>query len=106
MFKKNQILGAEHCRRTMYQNAPKGTNEKQWGILKIDVLQPELQDWQHQLFKLRTGFGCNPHANGNAIFGNYYADGKGRRFERYDFVGIANNEIQKWANENWGGITK
>ncbi len=96
MEKRTAPFTAEDCCRTMYQPVPNGgvNNEGLVAVLKLETLKPE-----YQLFRLSGGFGCRPSAGGNACFGRYCDDGEETREERYNFIGIANEETTKFAEE-------
>lgn len=98
-MKNNKLLTFEDCKRTMYDNAPNGTNEGEWAIIKPKWFKPNFRTRENQLFKLECGFGCNPDANGNACYG-HFIDGEETRIERYDLIGIANDDILKEFNLN------
>ena len=101
MEKKMKPFTREDCCRTMYQPVPYGgfDNEGLVAILKSDILKPEFQKPEYQLFRLSSGIGCRPSAGGNACFGKYCIDGEHTREERFNFIGIANEEVTKYAEE-------
>ena len=101
MEKRTEPFTSADCCRTMYQPVPNGgfDNEGLVAILKLDILKPEFQKPEYQLFRLSSGFGCRPSAGGNACFGKYCIDGEHTREERYNFIGIANEEVTKYAEE-------
>lgn len=60
---------------------------------KVVVLSAEHYkgDREARRFRCDTGFGCKPHAHGNAVFGQFMSDGERCRVERYEieFVEVA-----------------
>lgn len=91
-----KLFTEKDCIRSMYDSAPKNSNAGCWGILKPEVLKKEYRKADMQLRKLKCGFGCNPDASGNACFCDSI-NGEQGRWERYDFIGIANQEVSAWA---------
>ena len=90
---------SKDCIRGMYDEAPNDSNAGCVGILKIDTFKPEYQQPEFQLFKICGGFGSSPSKMGNAVFGYFCVDGEECRFERPMFIGIANEEVTKIADE-------
>lgn len=101
MEKRTTPFTGEDCCRTMYQEVPNGmgTNEGLIAILKMEYFHPDYQTPDNQLFRLKCGFGCSPTTGGNACFGVYCLDGEEARQERFQFIGIANEEVTKYAEE-------
>jgi hypothetical protein len=58
-------------------------------IINAEWLNEESRTPENQLFYASGGFGCSPDASGRAIFGEFLIDGEKARFNRHDFVGIA-----------------
>jgi hypothetical protein len=83
----------------MYDEAPNDSNEGCVGILKVETFKPEYQKPQYQLFRIQCGFGASPSKMGNAVFGYFCVDGEECRQERYDFIGIANEDVTRYAEE-------
>jgi hypothetical protein len=48
---------------------------------------------KYQLFFAESGFGCHKENKGTAVFGVFLADKERTRFERYEFIGIANSRL-------------
>lgn len=88
----------ENCCRTMYDDSVE-TNEGCVAILKPKVLPKADRTADNQLFYLMGGFGCDPKANGNACFGKFCNSGEKTGFERYEFLGIADEETKAYAEE-------
>lgn len=101
MGKRTEPFTDADCCRTMYQAVPNGglNNEGLVAILKLEILKPEFQKPEYQLFRLSGGFGCRPSSGGNACFGRYCDDGEYTREEQFNFIGIANEETTRFAEE-------
>lgn len=88
------LFGAEHC---------VGDRAEQDYTGKVLVLSPEAlreQYWgqDYQLLYARSGFGCEPHSSGRAVFATSLMDGETARWNREDFVGILKDEfLPEWA---------
>jgi len=70
-------------------------------ILRDTALKEECRTPENQLFLANVGgFGCHPHARGRAVIGEFLIDGEKARFDRQDFVGIADDRfLPDWAKE-------
>jgi len=53
-----------------------------------------------QLFKALGGFGCKERSLGRAVFGVHIADNEDARWNRSDFIGIAQDSLIKEAMED------
>lgn len=98
------------CCRSMYDQVPEGetSNKGKVCIISLACLAEEYRKPEYQLFRLEGGFGCSPTNGGNACFGKFCADGSEARMERYDFIGVGNDEVEKIAKEleaGWSGGT-
>ena len=88
------LFGAEHC---------VGDRAEQDFTGKVLVLSPEAlreQYWgqDYQLLYARSGFGCEPHSSGRAVFATSLADGETARWNREDFVGVLDDKfLPEWA---------
>lgn len=96
------------CCRSMYEKLPEGeiSNRGKVGIISMECLAKDYRKPEYQLFRLEGGFGCSPTNGGNACYGKFCADGSEARMERFDFLGIANAEAEKIAEEleaGWSG---
>lgn len=89
----------EDCIRSMYDEAPDDSNVGCVGILKVKTFKPEYQKPEYQLFRICGGFGSSPSKMGNAVFGYFCADGEECRWERYQFIGIADELATEYADE-------
>lgn len=50
-----------------------------------------------QIFKALGGFGCQANSLGTKVFGEYIADSQSAQLYRYDFIGMASDELIKRA---------
>ena len=72
---------------------------------KVLVLSPEAlreQYWgqENQLWYARSGFGCEPHSSGRAVFATCLSDGETARWNREDFIGVLDDKfLPDWARE-------
>lgn len=89
------------CCRSMYDEMPEGEkdNKGKVCILPLDFLSEDYRKPQYQLFRIGSGFGCTPTGRGNACYGYFCANGDECRIEKYDFLGVANAEAEKIAEE-------
>ena len=96
------LFGAEHC---------VGDRAKQDYTGKVLVLSPEAlreQYWgqENQLWYARSGFGCEPHSSGRAVFATCLSDGETARWNREDFIGVLNEKcLPDWAREKLMELT-
>ena len=90
------LFGAEHC---------VGDRAEQDYTGKVLVLSPEAlreQYWgqKNQLWYARSGFGCEPHSSGRAVFATCLSDGETARWNREDFIGVLDDKfLPDWARE-------
>ena len=90
------LFGAEHC---------VGDRAEQDFTGKVLVLLPEAlreQYWgqKNQLWYARSGFGCEPHSSGRAVFATCLSDGETARWNREDFIGVLDDKfLPDWARE-------
>ena len=48
----------------------------------------------------RSGFGCEPHSSGRAVFATCLSDGETARWNREDFIGVLDDKfLPGWARE-------
>lgn len=80
--------------RSMYDESVTD-NEGCVAILAPNYLKEKYQKEEYQLFYLQSGFGCKPSTIGNACFGLFCIDAEETRINRYNFIGIANEETTK-----------
>ena len=80
----------------------KGSDNIQNKIIVInpDVLKPEYQRIDRQLYLALSGFGTYGNSRGNAVFCVNLHTGKHTRFERYDILGTMTKEqLPDWAKK-------
>ena len=89
------------CVRTMCEPTEGDSNAGCIGILDFDKanFKPEYRIPENQLFRILGGFGSSPSKMGNAVIGYFCSDGEHCRQERYQFIGIANAEVTRYAEE-------
>ena len=95
------VFTKEHCVRDMYTPAPESesnSNIGKWAILAPKSLKDEFCNWECQLVFLTGGFGCTPTGRGGGCFGHELGSKQEYRNEKDEFIGIANDEIQAFAN--------
>ena len=96
------LFGAEHC---------VGDRDEQDYTGKVLVLSPDtLKEscWSQadQLWYARSGFGCEPHSSGRAVFATCLSDGETARWNREDFIGVLDEKhLPDWAREKLMELT-
>ena len=96
------LFGAEHC---------VGDRAEQDFTAKVLVLSPDtLKEscWSQadQLWYARSGFGCEPHSSGRAVFATCLSDGETARWNREDFIGVLDEKhLPDWAREKLMELT-
>ena len=101
-YQKLELFGAEHC---------VGDRAEQDFTGKVLVLSPEAlqeQYWgqDYQLLYARSGFGCEPHSSGRAVFATCLSDGETARWNREDFIGVLDEKyLPDWAREKLMELT-
>lgn len=80
----------------MYDNSVE-TNQDYIAIVKPEVLCEEHRTRDNQLVLLLSGFGCKPMTSGNACYVKFCSNGHRTRLERYDLLGIADEETEEYA---------
>lgn len=98
----------EDCIRTMYEEPQDGStdNSGKVCIIPLSKLAEGYKEPKYQLFRVQSGFGVTPSSNGNACYGHFCADGEKCRWEKYNFIGVANEEVEKIAEQlesEWSG---
>ena len=68
-------------------------------IIPLEKLKPSYRKPEYQLFRVLSGFGIEPKCSGNACFGYFCADGEQCRWDKYNFLGVGNEEVEKYAEE-------
>ncbi len=92
----NDFFTKENCCRSMYDNSVE-TNQDYIAIVKPEVLCEEHRTRDNQLVLLLSGFGCKPMTSGNACYVKFCSNGHRTRLERYDLLGIADEETEEYA---------
>ena len=73
---------------------------------KVLVLSPGTLKESHwtprdQLWLAEGGFGCSPHASGQAVYATCLGDGERTRWNRADFIGVLDGQyLPDWAAQN------
>ena len=93
------MLTEKDCVRSMYEAVEGDSNAGCVAIIKAEWLKDEWRIPDNQLFRMGGGFGASPSKMGNAVFGEFCVDGEHWRIERYDFIGIADEETTKYAEQ-------
>lgn len=96
------------CCRSMYDDVPEGEedNSGRVCIIPLEKLGERFRKPEYQLFRVQSGFGVRPSASGNACYGHFSVDGEKCRWEKYNFLGVGNAEVEKIAQEleaGWSG---
>ena len=92
----NDFFTKENCCRSMYDTSV-DSNQNCIAIVKPEVLGEEHRTKENQLVILLSGFGCKPMTTGNACYVKFCANGFRTRIERYDLLGIADEETETYA---------
>ena len=92
----NELFTEKDCCRTMYDSSV-NYNVGCIAILKPEIIKKEYRTNYNQVVRLVGGFGCDPAAIGNACFVKHCADGERCRWDRNDFIGIANERVTEFA---------
>ena len=101
MNQPTTLFTEKDCIRSMYDSVEGDSNAGCIAIINLSRVnfKPEFRKPEFQLFRLQSGFGVSPSKMGNACFGTFCADGETCRRERYEFLGIANEEVTKYAEQ-------
>ncbi len=92
----NDFFTKENCCRSMYDTSV-DSNQNCIAIVKPEVLCEEHRTRDNQLVLLLSGFGCKPMTSGNACYVKFCSNGHRTRLERYDLLGIADEETEAYA---------
>lgn len=88
------LFGPEHCAGDRSELDYKGKVL----ILSPDTLRESYWDPRSQLWLAESGFGCAPHARGQAVFATCLGDGEEARWNRSDFTGALDERyLPDWA---------
>ena len=95
------LLDEKHC----YKNSNKKDYTKQLLVLKPSMLAPWAKEPENQLWIAENGFGVSPDASGRAVYATCLYDGEKARWNRADFIGIADpNKLPEWAADKLSEI--
>ena len=90
------LFGAEHC---VGDRAEQDYTGKVL-VLSPDVLREQYWGQDYQLLYARSGFGCEPHSSGRAVFATCLSDGETARWNWEDFIGVLDEKyLPDWARE-------
>lgn len=90
------MFGPEHCIGDPQEQDYKGKVL----VLSLDTLRESYWDARNQLWVGEGGFGCVPHARGQAVFATCLGDGEKTRWNRSDFTGVLDEQyLPDWARE-------
>ena len=90
------LFGPEHCAGDPQEQDYKGKVL----VVSPDTLRESCWDSRNQLWLGEGGFGCSPHARGQAVYATCLGDGEQTRWNRSDFVGILDEQyLPGWAAE-------
>ncbi len=92
----NDFFTKENCCRSMYDTSV-DSNQSCIAIVKPEVLCEKHRTKDNQLVVLLSGFGCKPMTSGNDCYVKFCANGHRTRIERYDLLGIADEESEAYA---------
>ena len=67
-------------------------------VLSPDTLRESCWTPRDQLWLAEGGFGCSPHASGQAVYATCLGDGERTRWNRADFIGVLDGQyLPDWA---------
>ena len=89
----------KNCVRSMYKAVEGASNAGCVSTIEAERFKAEHRIADNQLFRISGGFGASPSKMGNAVFGEFCVDGEQCRIERHDFIGIADEETTKYAEQ-------
>ena len=90
------LFGPEHCAGDPWEQDYTGKVL----VLSPDALKESCWDPHNQLWLGESGFGCAPHARGQAVFATCLGDGEEARWNRSDFAGVLDERhLPDWARE-------
>lgn len=101
-YQKLELFGAEHC---VGDRAEQDFTGKVL-VLSPDTLKESCWSQADQLRYARSGFGCEPHSSGRAVFATCLSDGETARWNREDFIGVLDEKyLPDWAREKLMELT-
>jgi len=90
------LFGPEHCAGDPQEQDYAGKVL----VMSPDTLRESCWDPRNQLWYGEGGFGCTPHARGQAVFATCLGDGEQTRWNRSDFAGVLDEQyLPDWARE-------
>ncbi len=90
------LFGPEHCTGDRHEQDYAGKVL----VMSPDTLRESCWDPRNQLWYGEGGFGCTPHARGQAVFATCLGDGEQTRWNRSDFAGVLDEQyLPDWARE-------
>lgn len=90
------LFGPEHCAGDPQEQDYTGKVL----VMRSDTLKESCWDSRNQLWLGEGGFGCSPHARGQAVFATCLGDGEQTRWNRSDFAGVLDEQyLPYWARE-------
>ena len=96
------LFGAEHC---VGDRAEQDFTGKVL-VLSPDTLKESCWSQADQLWYARSGFGCEPHSSGRAVFATCLSDGETARWNREDFIGVLDEKyLPDWGREKLMELT-
>lgn len=100
-FEERKSFTKADCCRSMYDKPTDGTldNSGRVCIIPLEKLKESYRKPEYQLFRVLSGFGVDPSTMGNACYGYFCVDGERCRWERYNFLGVGNEDVEKYAEE-------
>ena len=90
------LFGLEHCAGNPLEQDYKGKVL----VMRPDTLRESCWDPRNMLWLAEGGFGCSPHARGQAVYATCLGDGEKTRWNRSDFSGVLDEQyLPDWARE-------
>lgn len=90
------LFGPEHCVGAMDEPEYEGKVL----VLRPDALRESCWNPRSQLWLGEGGFGCSPHARGQAVYAVCLGDREQTRWNRSDFIGVLDEQyLPDWARE-------
>lgn len=90
------LFGPEHC---LGDRLEQDYRDKVL-VIHPDTLRESCWDPRNQLWLGEGGFGCAPHARGQAVYATCLGDGERTRWNRSDFAGVLDEQyLPDWAQE-------
>ena len=91
-----ELFGLEHCAGDPQEQNYTGKVL----VMRPDTLKESCWDPRNMLWLGECGFGCSPHARGQAVYATCLGDGEKARWNRSDFTGVLNEQfLPDWARE-------